>query len=452
MTEPVDLNAERAKRKHKPKAAPREGWESQLLLDQHGRVKGNLSNVMLILTGHPRWVGVIAFDAFKQSVVTQTPAPTRETETPVNHAAGEWTDEDSVRTAAWISQTYGNNVEVKTVDNAVAGIAARTIVHPVRDYLQSLTWDAQKRLPSMFSVYFGSEQNDYTSAIGVRFMVSAVARVFEPGCKVDNVVTWEGGQGIGKSSAARILAVRSNWYSDTGVTLGDKDSYQCLRGTWIYELAELASIRSARDVERYKAFFSSPVDKYRPSYGKRTAGFPRQTVFIGTTNELEYLNDRSGNRRFWPIRCGRIDLVSLQRDVDLLWAEAVARYESREVWHVDSIELAERCKDEQAEREQVDPWVQFGTEWLSEQYPLIRNGIDDYDRVDPGNGITTAEFLRGAIGMAKDRIDRAVETRAGQVLRHLGLERRRVRQRGKLSWRYFEVPTSVGTNEEGGNP
>ena len=147
MTEPVDLNAERAKRKHKPKAAPREGWESQLLLDQHGRVKGNLSNVMLILTGHPRWVGVIAFDAFKQSVVTQTPAPTRETETPVNHAAGEWTDEDSVRTAAWISQTYGNNVEVKTVDNAVAGIAARTIVHPVRDYLQSLTWDAQKRLP-----------------------------------------------------------------------------------------------------------------------------------------------------------------------------------------------------------------------------------------------------------------------------------------------------------------
>ena len=436
MTQPIDLNAEKAKRKHRKKTEQRVGWESQLLLDRFDRVKGCLSSAMLVLTEHPEWKGIIAFDSFKQAVTTLRPPPTRENERPVNHSAGEWTDATSVRTAAWLSQEYSNSFGVQTVDSAVSGIAEQNSIHPVRSYLKALKWDAKIRLPKLFASYFGADDTSYAEAIGVRFMISAVARVMDPGCKVDNLVVLEGPQGIGKSTAARVLAKNAEWFSDTGVVLGDKDSYQCLRGVWLYELAELASVRAVRDVERYKAFFSSPIDTYRPSYGRRNVQIPRQTIFIGTTNELEYLHDKSGNRRFWPVKCTRVDLESLRSDVDMLWAEAVTRYESREAWHVDTVDLAEQCREQQAEREQVDPWVQFVADWLAPEWPVIRSG-DDYERINKVQGVTTADVLRGAIGMAKDRIDRAAETRAGQALRHLGWESQRFRLDGERVRKYF---------------
>lgn len=440
--------AQKAERKSVVKMLPRNaqiaanelsGWEDELLLDQYGKVKPILSNVMLIMTNHPAWRDLIAYNEFTQSVVSSKPPPVRDCDRPEGHTAGEWSDVNSIQTAAWISGVYRCNVTVQTVDSAVSGIAGRRVIHPVREWLRSLRWDGTQRLPTMFSRYFGAEQTPYTSAIGIRFMISAVARVMEPGCKVDNVVTLEGDQGIGKSRGARVLAKREEWFADTGITLGDKDSYQCLRGVWVYELAELSSVKSARDVERYKAFFSSPVDNYRPSYGRRNVKFPRQCVFIGTTNEQVYLNDRSGNRRFWPVRCGLVDLAALARDVDLLWAEALTRYESKEVWHVDSVDLAERCKQEQSEREEIDPWVQIVEPWLEGEYAqsLARD-----------KGIGTVDVLRSAIGMASDRIDRAAETRVGQVLRYLKWEPTRPRIDGVRVRKYFPPVQPVQPSTE----
>jgi len=143
----------------------------------------------------------------------------------------------------------------------------------------------------------------------------------------------------------------------------------------------------------------------------------------------------------------------------MLWAEAFVRYQSKETWHVDSLELVAECQDQQADRVQVDPWVQFATEWLEDPtVPDESLGSSARTRLRLENGFTTADLLVGAIAMKRDRIDRAAETRAGQVLKYLGLERRKVRHPDdwrKRTWRYFEgakdVPTVPTESEKGGD-
>lgn len=456
MTGPVDINSARQKRVGRTKPKPVEGWEATLHVDGYGNVKRSLANVLTILSSHPEWVGVLAYDAFADAVVTKLTPPVRIQDKPTNHGPGEWTEADSVRTAAWLAESYRIDVGVLTVEQAVPAIARKNIVHPVRDYLRSLRWDATQRLPSMLVTYLGAEKNAYTEAIGTKWMLSAVARVMNPGCKADHLLVLEGEQGTGKSTALKTLA--GQWFTDTGVVLGDKDSYQNLRRVWIYEFGELSSIRSAKDVERVKGFISSASDRYRPSFGRRAIDFPRQCVFAGSTNEGTYLADRTGNRRFWPVKTGHIDLVGLERDRNQLWAEAVARYESRETWHVDSLELVAECRERQEEREQIDPWVQFAVEWLAN--PTIRDdeglgrglGYPVCIPLQTKDGITTTDLLVGAIGMKRDRIDRAAETRAGQVLKHLGWERRQVRNGSVRVWRYFDLSLPVTTSDlEGGD-
>lgn len=450
MTNPIDLTAERVKRKSKHVSPPREGWEANLHIDGFGRVKRSLANVMTILINHPAWHEVLAYDAFGDVVLSTTPPPVRDSDRPRNHSAGVWTDADTVRTAAWLSGAYLIDPGIETVEHAVATVAKKNPIHPVRDYLRSLRWDAIQRLPTLLSSYFGAEPTGYAEAIGVRWMVSAVARVEQPGCKADHMLVLEGEQGIGKSTALSILA--GQWFADTGIVLGDKDSYQALRRVWLYEFAELSSLRSARDVERVKSFVSSPSDHYRPSYGRRTIDFPRQCVFAGSTNEDTYLSDRSGNRRFWPVKCGRIDLDGLRCGRDQLWAEAYARYSSGERWHVDSYELAAACREQQEEREHVDPWLQFLAEWLEEPtIPDENQGFPARTRLHLERGITTADALVGAIAMKRDRIERGAEMRMGQCLKSLGWERRRVRTGATRAWLYFPVslpvPTSIGEGE-----
>lgn len=413
----------------------RSDCEKHLQRTSDGHVRKSLANVMTILSEDTAWRDVLAYNAFAEVIVSTAPPPVRDQDRPMTHVAGEWSEADSVRAAAWLSERYGIDVSVQTVEQAVMSVARRRTIHPVQDYLHSLKWDGIQRLPTMFAKYFGASQSEYTLAIGVRFMISAVARIEQPGCKADNLIVLEGKQGIGKSTAVKSLAVTPDWFSETGITLGDKDSYQNLRGKWLYELAELASIRSARDIERYKAFLSTTVDSYRPSFGRRRADFPRQTVFIGTTNDTEYLNDRSGNRRFWPIHCTSVDLEGIKRDRDQLWAEAVTRYECHEAWHVDSVELARRCEEQQAEREQPDPWLPLIEDWLR-RYLVQDENPDGKVLLSVSRGVTTTEVLLGAIEMRKGDIDRTAETRAGQILRQLGLTPRQVREAGDRVRRY----------------
>lgn len=419
-------------------------WRKGLLVTNRGTQKEPswepkrcLANVLHVLSLHPEWHEVIAFDEFGQTVITRKRPPMREQDAPSAYRAGDWTDDDTTRTAAWFAVEVGFEPPGKMIDEAVSVVARKNVVHPVRDWLSSLEWDSVDRLESMLATYFGAKMSAYTAAVGTRWMISAVARVFRPGCKVDSILALEGDQGIGKSTALRALA-GPDWFADTGITIGDKDSYQALRRKWIFEFAELASIRG-RDIERVKNFLSSQVDTYRASYGRRTQDYPRQVVFAGSTNEGHYLADPTGSRRFWPVKCKAVDLEALATDREQLWAEARTRFERGEPWHLDTQELRELAAEEQAQREERDDWETIVREWLECPTVPIQGYQDSRRRLNLSEGLTTADVLLGALGFSPERISPAATKRVGHSLRALGFSPRQLREGGSRVRRYFRT-------------
>ena len=217
--------------------------------------------------------------------------------------------------------------------DALLAVAHRNAFHPVSDYLASLKWDGKLRVRRLFRIYFNAEipttnaeetakKLSYYEHIGQCFMVSAVARIRSPGCKVDNLPVLIGPQGFGKSRAIRALCRDDAWFSDDlSPDLTEKDTKDSLVGKWLVELAEIPHVR--KEVERVKAFFSRQTDRYRRAYDRMTNDWPRQCVFMGSSNDLEFI-DVTGNRRFWPVEvAGPIDVAPIVRDRDQLWAEAV---------------------------------------------------------------------------------------------------------------------------------
>lgn len=405
--------------------AKRSAWRRGLRVSKNERPKACLANALQVLAMHPDWEGVIAYDAFAESIVCRKEPPTRKQDAPGYSMIGDWTEEHSARTAAWLASEADFDATTNIVDQAVSVVSKKQIVHPVREYLAALEWDGTPRLDFMLSNYFGTADTPYTRVVGSRWMISAVARVMRPGCQVDSMIVLEGKQGERKSTGLEALCERPEWFADTGVTIGEKDSYQSLRRKWIYEFGELDSIKG-REVTKVKNFVSARSDNFRPSYGVRNRDFPRQVVFAGTTNEENYLPDRTGNRRYLPVRVQRrVDVDAIRRDRGQLWAEARVRYEQGEPWHMDTPELVRLCETEQADRLTPDDWEPIVRQWLdSPSVPDAESSARDpvRHRLDLSEGITTAQALLGAIHMRPADINPAASTRMGRVLRECGYE------------------------------
>ncbi len=430
--------------KSRPAPANDDGWMSELRRTGKGDVKKTLANVITILVKDPRWTGVIAYDAFGECVVSTRPPPTRPQDTPSQPKAGEWTDEGSIRTATWLASEYDIDAPTTMVDQAIAAVAMRNVTHPVKDYLHALVWDGTERLDAMLVTYFGAPDTPYVRGVGSRWMISAVARVYRPGCQADCTLIAESRtQGTGKSTAFEALA-SAEWFADTGITPGDKDSYQGLRRKWIYELGELGGIKG-REVERVKNFLSARSDNYRPSYGRRNRDFPRQCVFAATTNDTQYLADKTGNRRFWPVKTGTINVAGLRLDRDQLWAEATARYNDGAPWHVNTTEFAALCANEQTERTHDDPWIPVVAAWMmhpTATMPDPKDGAWVTKTLDLSKGVLTVEVLAGALRMKVADITRADEMRTAEVLKEMGYEvGPQHRENGERVRRYIKVVT-----------
>ncbi len=390
-----------------------------------------LENMIRILTQDERWQGVLAWDEFAQRTVATRPAP---------HATGhtgEWTDDDDRQTAAWMALEYDYHTSGALVAEATAVVAARTVINPLRDRLDALAWDGTPRIDTWLTECLGvdpAEKPRYVQAVGAAYLISAVARVYAPGCKVDHLLILEGQQGAGKSLAMRELAFGDAWFSDEVPKFEHKDAPLSLAGKWIVEFSELQAFTRS-EVEVVKAFVSRAVDRYREPYGRRTVDFPRRCVFVGTTNGSEYLRDESGNRRFWPIRVGRIDLDRIRRERDLIWAEAVARYRAGETWWL-SQDLELEAAEEQDSRYAYD-------EWEGRIHDHIRDTTET----------SVPEILEYCFSIRPQDFDQARQNRVVRALKRLGWVRRQIRKGPKRVWKYVPDPKKAPKTEDGpGHP
>lgn len=343
---------------------PRNSGDWREGLERRGdRLLGHELNVTTALRTAPELVGLLEYDDFALAVrfSGRQIAPWRAAAS----AGDKWLDEDTTGLKIWF-QSVGLAVgQTNVVADSVALVARDRCVHPVRHYLKGLRWDGRPRLETWLTTYLAAaagdgEQGTYLRVVGPKFLISAVARVMRPGCQVDHVLVLEGAQGIGKSRTVRTLAVRPEWSMDSLPDLHSKDSRILLAGRWFVELAELTALRRTDSTEAMKAFISAPTDKFRPPYGRAQVDVGRQNVFVATTNEGAYLRDPTGARRFWPVRCGAIDLVGLERDRDQLWAEALVQFERGAAWHLTDDQqtgLAGRQQRHRQQHTQVEEMV-----------------------------------------------------------------------------------------------
>lgn len=388
-------------------------WRADLLFDTKGRLKQVKGNAAVVLKNHPDFVGCLGQDTFSGTFYWLRSPPTVPSLGVIS--PGPVNDKDFVVIAMYLAKQYDMQDYSDDAVNAIMRAAAVPF-HPVKQYFEKLAWDETTRIKHWLHTYLGCPDTPYEQAVGAWWLVSAVARILQPGCKADHVLILEGNQGTRKSTALSVLG--GEWFADTPINLDSKDAYMALRGVWIYELQELASLSKA-DSDKAKSFFSSPKDKFRPPYGRFDVELPRQCVFAGSVNNDAYLKDDTGNRRYWPVRTDRIDIDSLVRDRDQLWAEALFAYNIQHPWEPKSEEDHELCRGEQSQRVQweEDPWTG--------QVLLLVEGRDRVksfevaaemlgSRASPGDGLRVARILKLA-GWEKKPTGKGKEWRRPQT-------------------------------------
>lgn len=417
-------------------------WYNRLRQDLVGTPERNEANVIIALTSDIAFAGVLAFDDFSQEIVVRQPLPWDNATGPFPRP---WEDADDVRTAEWL-QLRGVNVAPLVVGRAVGAVTREHRIHPVRDWLEHLRWDGTPRIETWTSTYLGAAPTPFHHTVGALWLISAVARIFRPGVKADHMLILEGPQGARKSTAIKVLA-GEDWFTDELPELGSKDAAIHMQGVWIVEIAELDAIGRA-EVSRIKAFLTRTTDRFRPPYGRYTVEVPRQCVFAGTVNPDTYLRDETGNRRFWPLRCGTIDIAALARDRDQIWAEAVHRFREGAIWWIDDPVLLAEAREEQDRRYQSDAWDDLIEHWLTHEIRTVSDGFPDYgnsrtesvQRPKPLNDVSVGEILEEAIGLEPARWTRGDQMRVSAYLKANGWERYRRRdERGREApreWRY----------------
>ena len=237
------------------------------------------------------------------------------------------TDVDVKYLLLYFEENYGLTVEKKIID-AVAVIANENRYHPVCDFLNALQWDGTERIRFCLHRFLGSDTDDYTYEALKLFLLGAISRAFKPGCKFEVMLCLVGGQGAGKSTFFRLLAVKDEWFSDDLRKLDDDNVYRKLQGHWIIEMSEMIATANAKSIEEIKSFLSRQKEVYKIPYETHPEDRLRQCVFGGTSNALDFLPlDRSGNRRFLPVM-----VYPEQAEVHILDDEAASRAYMEQLW------------------------------------------------------------------------------------------------------------------------
>lgn len=400
-------------------------WMENLEYDRKGAIKSTAKNIICILENDRALSGHLWHDLFSGFDLVKGGLPW-------DRKATQWGNRDDANLRIYLDENYGISGKDKIKD-AKDAVLTRHKLHPIRDYLNSLTWDGTPRLDTVIIDYLGVEDTTLHRAMTRKHFVAAVARVMNPGCKYDYCLIVAGAEGIGKSTLFSVMG--GEWFNDSLVTMEGKSGMEQARGGWIIELSELGSIKRS-DIEQVKAYISRQDDIYRPAYGTVTERHPRQCVFCGTTNETYFLKGCTGNRRFWVMsadadRRKHTDVkADLTAERDQLWAEAVERWKEGETLYLPT-DLEAEARQKQAEHndEADDPIKDMLIAYLDMKLPgewqtwdLLRRRayVKDPDPLDQTateerTRVCAAEFICERLG--KDMADKDYKYLARKVVR-----------------------------------
>ena len=299
-----------------------DNWKKDLATDSYGNPVRSIANLRLIFTLDEN-LSQIRYDTFCQDDVCFCPL--------FRNVNGNKIDEESAgKIQDYLERTYRIRLTQNKVFEILKTTSSERSFNPVQEFITQETWDGQPRIATTIIDYLGAEENPLVREQTKLWFVAAVARVFSPGCKFDNVPTLPGPQGIGKSTFFKDISGR--WFNDSfSFASGDKEKVETITNGWIIEISELNGLKRANDADAAKAFLSRCSDYMRPAYGHKVVEFMRHNVFAATTNETNFLQGDNGNRRWWIIPVKGNGHVSewldiLQRAVPQLWAEAYAYY------------------------------------------------------------------------------------------------------------------------------
>ncbi len=383
--------------------SPGMAWMGELTRGDKG-VHSTVSNTILIMGNDDKLFGTLAYDEFAHVMVATRSPPPPFADAPMS--PGPYprpvSDSDITLIQGHIQRLYDMRISQQIAQQAAVAASEINRVHPVRHWLNSLRWDGKPRIDSWLHDAFGVPRDAYHDAVAVKMLCAAIRRIRKPGCKFDHVPVLEGYQGAGKSRGCRALFGPDWFKDDLSHDLSDKDAQQGMAGRWGVELAELqVLVRSSSQAA--KAFFSRQVDHFRPSYGRTFVERPRQCIFIGTTNETDYLSDPSGNRRYWPIACIKVEVAWIEENREQLWAEAAEIEAMGESLWLDLDNVRKDAEHRQSSRMAEDVWRQ----------PVI-----DYVQTLPE--VTVSDVLHKGLGLPRDRQNRGSEMRVTAILKGLG--------------------------------
>lgn len=300
-------------------------WRTMLERDESGKAKQTIGNVELILEHDPNLQGHILYNEFSERIEVLHPLPWGAdlNKTPDKFKRRAWADSDDSGLYGYMERGY-KITKRPSIDAGLANHVAKHTFNEVQQFIKGLAWDGVPRLDTLLIDCLGAEDSEYTRAVTRKAFVGAVARAMEPGCKFDNMLILCGPQGIGKSTMLDRMS--KGWFNDSIRTFEGKEASELLQGVWLVEVAELDAFRRS-DVSRIKQFLSLRSDRYRAAYGRNVKELPRRCVFFGTTNTSDFLQDTTGNRRFWPVDVGVQPIKHhvwdlTEAEIDQLWAEA----------------------------------------------------------------------------------------------------------------------------------
>ena len=344
----------------------------------------------------------------------------------------QFRDVDYSRLRAEFGRRGFKPISAEIMSSAVLLTADENSFDSAKQWADSLRWDGVPRIDCALPVYYRTINSPYTRAVGAYLFTAMAGRVLQPGCQADMVVVLVGLQGERKTSAVRVLSPRPEFFAEINLKRIDEDDLaRHLRGKLIGEIAELRGL-AGRDQESVKAWVTRREERWTPKYREFEVSYPRRLVLIGTTNEREFLDDPTGERRWLPVTAGTVDVEGLERDRDQLWAEGIARFNASGIAWQAAEALA---RGEHQQFKIADPWEETVTAWLR--------------AVDPATGrpkqaapFTMDAVCLGALNRSMTALDRKDLTRMGRVLRTLGFEKDNVRIDGvqKKAWRAALAP------------